>query len=52
MLLFLIKSFKVHKNPGNLPIASSMHWLLIVGVLFVAVVCGHPSLLSCPVQCV
>jgi hypothetical protein len=41
-LLFLIKSliisFKVHKNPGNLLTASCVHWLLIVGVLFVAVV--------------
>jgi hypothetical protein len=44
-LLFLIKSFKAHKNPGNLLIASCAHWLLIVGVLFVAMVCGYRSLL-------
>jgi hypothetical protein len=33
-------------------IASCVHWLSTVGVLFVAVVCGYRSLLSCSVRCV
>jgi hypothetical protein len=49
-LLFSIKSVKVHKNPGNLLIALCPHWLFTVDVLFVTVVCGYHSLLSCSVQ--
>jgi hypothetical protein len=51
-LLFLMTSFKIHKDPGNLLIASCAQWLWIVGVLFVAVMCGYRSLLSCSILCV